>query len=181
MSSFNKVILMGRLTRNPELRYTPQGTAVTEIGLAINREFSAAAGAERRKEVTFVDVTLWSRAAEVVCQYLKKGSPIFIEGRLSLDTWEGPDGQKRSKLRVIAENFKFVGGRSEGGGDDMGEGMGSQEEDAPRGQRSGMPSASPRYSPPRRSESDRFSRVPEGETADPGEGPLGVDDSDIPF
>ena len=179
MSSFNKVILMGRLTRNPELRYTPQGTAVTEIGLAINREFNA--GTERRKEVTFVDVTLWSRSAEVVCQYMKKGSPIFIEGRLSLDTWEAQDGQKRSKLRVIAENFKFVGGRTEGG-DDMGEGMGSGDEEAPRTSQSGTPSASPRYSPPRRPGSDRYSRVPEGENADSGEGgPLGVDDSDIPF
>ena len=179
MSSFNKVILMGRLTRNPELRYTPQGTAVTEIGMAINREFNA--GTERRKEVTFVDVTLWSRSAEVVCQYMKKGSPIFIEGRLSLDTWEAQDGQKRSKLRVIAENFKFVGGRTEGG-DDTGEGMGSGDEEAPRTSRSGMPSASPRYSPQGRPGPDRYSRVPEGENADPGEGgPLGVDDSDIPF
>jgi len=179
MSSFNKVILMGRLTRNPELRYTPQGTAVTEIGMAINREFNA--GTERRKEVTFVDVTLWSRAAEIVCQYMKKGSPIFIEGRLSLDTWEGQDGQKRSKLRVVAENFKFVGGRAEGG-EDMGEGMAQGDEESPRASRSGMPSASPRYSPPRQPDSPgRYSRVPEGEAAESGEGSLGVDDSDIPF
>jgi single-strand DNA-binding protein len=111
MSNLNRVLLMGRLTRDPELRYTPQGTAVSEIGLAINREYTV--GTERRKETTFVDVTLWKRQAEVVCQYLKKGSPIFVEGRLSFDSWETPDGQKRSKLRVVAENFQFVGARGE--------------------------------------------------------------------
>jgi single-strand DNA-binding protein len=179
MSSFNKVILMGRLTRNPDLRYTPQGTAVTEIGLAINREYTA--GSERKKEVTFVDVTLWSRAAEVVCQYMKKGSPILIEGRLSLDSWEGQDGQKRSKLRVVAESFKFIGSRQEGDG--QGEGMDpSGEDEAPRPSRSGIPSASPRYSPPgRTTDPDSYSRVPPGDPAESGEGPVGVDDSDIPF
>lgn len=120
MSNLNRVLLMGRLTRNPELRYTPQGTAVSEIGLAINREYTV--GTERRKETTFVDVTLWKRQAEVVCQYLKKGSPIFVEGRLSFDSWETQDGQKRSKLRVVAENFQFLGSRAEGespAGDDQ--------------------------------------------------------------
>src|SRR5262245_22452791 len=105
MSNFNKVLLLGRLTRDPELRYTPQGTPVVDIGLAINREYTV--GTERRKETTFVDVTLWKRQAEVVSQYLKKGAPIFIEGRLSLDSWE-QDGQKRSKLRVVGETFQFV-------------------------------------------------------------------------
>ena len=112
MSNLNKCMLMGRLTRDPELRYTPQGTAVTDLGLAINREFTA--GTERRKETTFIDVTLWKRQAEVVCEYLRKGSPLYVEGRLSMDSWEGKDGQKRSQLRVVAENFQFIGGRNEG-------------------------------------------------------------------
>lgn len=112
MSNYNKVLIMGRLTRDPELRYTPQGTSVAEIGIATNREYLV--GTERRKDTTFIDVTLWRRQAEVVCQYLKKGAPIFIEGHLSLDTWETPDGQKRSKLKVVAENFQFMGGRQDG-------------------------------------------------------------------
>jgi single-strand DNA-binding protein len=118
MSNLNKVLLMGRLTRDPELRYTPQGIPVAEIGLAINREIPLQNG-ERRKETTFVDVTVWRRQAEVICQWLKKGAPIFIEGSLRLDTWEGPDGQRRSKLKVVADNFQFVGTRAEredGGG-----------------------------------------------------------------
>jgi len=120
MSNLNKVMLMGRLTRDPELRYTPQGIPVSDIGLAINRE--SGSGAERKKETTFVDVTLWRRQAEVVCEYMKKGSPIFVEGRLSLDSWEGQDGQKRSRLRVVADQFQFIGGREGGGGGGGGDG-----------------------------------------------------------
>ncbi len=116
MSNFNRVFLMGRLTRDPELRYTPQGLAVSDLGLAVNREFSVQGG-EKRKDTVFVDVTVWRKHAELCCQYLKKGSPIFIEGRLALDTWEGQDGQKRSKLRVIADNFQFIGGSRTSGGD----------------------------------------------------------------
>jgi single-strand DNA-binding protein len=116
MSNFNKVFLMGRLTRDPELRYTPQGTAVSDIGLAVNREYTHQSG-ERKKETVFVDVTLWKKQAEICCQYLRKGSPIFIEGRLSMDSWEGQDGQKRTKMRVVAENFQFIGGGRGSGGD----------------------------------------------------------------
>ena len=114
MANLNKVLLIGRLTRDPELRYTPQGTAVTEIGVAVSRTYTV--GNERREETTFVDVTLWSRQAEVVCQWLKKGRQIFIEGRLTLDRWEDKEGQKRSKLRVIAESFQFMDDRGDSGG-----------------------------------------------------------------
>ncbi len=117
MTTLNKVFLMGRLTRDPELRYTPQGTAVSDLGLAVNREFTAQGGGERRKETLFIDVTVWRKQAELCCQYLRKGSPIFIEGRLSMDTWQGQDGQKRTRYRVVAENFQFIGGgRSDAGG-----------------------------------------------------------------
>ena len=120
--NFNKVMLMGRLTRDPELRYTPQGVPVADLGLAVNREYTA--GTERRKETVFIDVTLWRRQAEVCCQYMKKGSPIFIDGRLSMDSWEGQDGQKRTRYRVVAESFQFIGGREGGGGGDGGGGYG---------------------------------------------------------
>ena len=116
MGSLNRVLLIGNLTRDPEIRYTPKGTALTEIGLAINRVLSDEDG-EKREEVTFVDLTLWGRLAEVTEKYLKKGSPVFIEGRLQLDSWDDKQtGQKRSRLRVVAESLQFLGGRTQGGG-----------------------------------------------------------------
>lgn len=109
MASFNKVILMGNLTRDPELRYTPKGTALARIGLAVNRVWRTETG-EQKEEVTFVDIDAFGRQAETVCQYMKKGSPILIEGRLRLHTWEDKQtNQKRSALRVDLENFRFVG------------------------------------------------------------------------
>lgn len=108
MASFNRVILAGNLTRDPELRYTPKGTALAKIGLAINRTWKTETG-ETREEVTFVDVDAWGRQAEVVAQYFKKGRPILIEGRLRLDQWDDKQtGQKRSKLGVVLESFSFV-------------------------------------------------------------------------
>jgi single-strand DNA-binding protein len=125
MASLNKVMLIGNLTRDPEVRYTPKGTAVTDIGLAMNRVFSAADGGEKREETTFVDVTLWGRQAEVAGQYLKKGRPVFIEGRLQLDSWEDKtSGQKRNKLKVVGEHMQLLGGARDGGGGDGGGGGG---------------------------------------------------------
>ena len=114
MASFNRVILMGNLTRDIELKYTQSGLAVTDVGLAVNDRRKNQQG-EWIEETTFVDVTLWGRQAEVAGEYLGKGSPVLIEGRLKLDTWE-TDGQKRSKLRVVGERMQMVGGRREGGG-----------------------------------------------------------------
>jgi single-strand DNA-binding protein len=115
MASFNKVILMGNLTRDPELRYTPKGTAVAKIGLAVNRTWKNESG-ETKEEVTFVDVDMFGRTAENVGQYMRKGSPILIEGRLRLDTWEDKQtNQKRSKLGVVAEVVQFLGGNRSGG------------------------------------------------------------------
>ena len=108
MASFNKVILVGNLTRDPELRYTPKGMAVAKIGLAVNRVWRNEAG-EQKEEVTFVDVDVWGRTAENVGQYMRKGSPILIEGRLRLDQWDDKQtGQKRSKLGVTAETVQFL-------------------------------------------------------------------------
>ncbi len=114
MASYNRVILMGNLTRDIELRYLPSGMAVTDIGLAVNDRRKNQAG-EWVDETTFVDVTLWGRTAEVAGEYLSKGSPVLIEGRLKLDTWE-TDGQKRSKLKVIGERMRMLGGRGGGSG-----------------------------------------------------------------
>jgi single-strand DNA-binding protein len=114
MASFNRVILMGNLTRDVEVRYTPGGTAVSEIGLAVNDRRKDAKG-EWIDETTFVDVTLWGRTAEIAGEYLTKGAPLLVEGRLKLDSWE-KDGQKRSKLRVVCENMRMLGGKGGGGG-----------------------------------------------------------------
>ena len=115
MASFNRVILIGNLTRDPELRYVSSGTAVTDIGLAVNDRRKNANG-EWVEETTFVDVTLWGRTAEVAGEYLTKGSPVLIEGRLKLDSWEGKDGQKHSKLRVVCDRMQMLGSRGPGAG-----------------------------------------------------------------
>lgn len=114
MASFNRVILLGNLTRDPVLRHIPTGTAVTDIGLAVNDRRKSPSG-EWIDETTFVDITLWGRTAEIASEYLTKGSSVLIEGRLKLDTWEA-EGQKRSKLKVIGEKMSMVGGRGGGGG-----------------------------------------------------------------
>ena len=116
MASFNKVILVGNLTRDPQVRYTPGGQAVSEIGLAVNRSWFDKNANQRREEVTFVDVTLWGRTAEIAGEYLAKGRQVLIEGRLQLDQWDDKEsGQKRSKLRVVCENLTMLGSRQEGG------------------------------------------------------------------
>jgi single-strand DNA-binding protein len=108
MANLNKVLLLGNLTRDPELRYTPKGTAVADVALAINRIWNNEQN-QRQEETTFVDITLWGRQAEIAQQYLTKGRGVFIEGRLQMDTWEDKtSGQKRSKLKVVAENLQFM-------------------------------------------------------------------------
>ncbi len=115
MASFNKVILVGNLTRDPELRYTPKGTAIAKIGVAVNRVWTNEAG-EKKEEVTFVDVDVFGRTAENVGQYMRKGRPILIEGRLRLDQWDDKQtGQKKSKLGVVAEVVQFLGSAQGGG------------------------------------------------------------------
>jgi single-strand DNA-binding protein len=133
MASYNKVILVGNLTRDPELRYTPKGMAIAKIGLAVNRNWTSESG-EKKEEVTFVDVDIFGRTAENVAQYMKKGRPILIEGRLRLDQWDDKQtGQKRSKLGVVAETVQFLGSPSGGGGGEGG--------DAPAPRRPSTPSA----------------------------------------
>ena len=114
MAALNKVMLIGNLTRNPELRFTPSGSAVTDFTLAVNRTYTS--NGEKKEEVCFVDIVAWGKQAETISKYLQKGSPMYLEGRLQLDRWEDKEsGQKRSKMRVVAENFQFLGGPKDGG------------------------------------------------------------------
>ena len=154
MANLNRVLLIGNLTRDPEVRYTPKGTAVTEIGLAVNRVYSGEDG-EKKEETTFVDVTLWARQAEIAGQYLKKGRPVFIEGRLQLDTWDDKQtGQKRSRMRVVAENLQLLGSRQESEG------------------------SSSSHPPPARRASATSAPAPRPEPRDPD---LDAEPDDIPF
>lgn len=143
MASYNRVILVGNLTRDPELRYISTGTAVSEIGLAINDRVKR--NDQWVDEVTFVDVTLWARTAEVANEYLSKGSSVLIEGRLKLDTWE-KDGQKRSKLRVVADKMQMLGGS--GGGSRSGPRDGSQQSHESQQSQEYSPAASAPVAPP---------------------------------
>lgn len=108
MPNLNKVFLMGNLTRNPELRYTPNGIALATFGLATNRRWSDKAG-EKKEEVCFVELTAFAKTAETIANYCKRGSPLFVEGRLQFQQWEGKDGNKHHKLSVVVENFQFIG------------------------------------------------------------------------
>ena len=138
MASFNKVILVGNLTRDPQVKYTTGGTAVTEIGLAVNRRWLDKQSNQWKDETTFVDVTLWGRTAEIAGEYLAKGRPVLIEGRLQLDTWDDREsGQKRSKLRVVGENMTMLGGKGDGPSGGGGGGGSRQSSGGSRGQQSG--------------------------------------------
>jgi single-strand DNA-binding protein len=161
MASFNRVVLVGNLTRDPELRYIPSGTAVSEIGLAVNDRVKK--NDQWVDETTFVDITLWGRTAEVANEYLSKGSSVLIEGRLKFDTWE-KDGQKRSKLRVIGEKMQMLGARGEGGG---GGGGGA------RGGAGAGRAAAGGGRPPQQDDSyDDYGSAPSG---------AGIPDDEIPF
>lgn len=126
MASFNKVMLMGNVTRDPQLKTLPSNTTVAEFGLAMNRRYKTQAG-EDREEVAFVDCAAFGKQAQVLNQYCTKGKPLFIEGRLKFDTWEDRAGAKRSKLSVVIENFQFIGGRESGGATNLGPDFGSNE------------------------------------------------------
>jgi len=141
MASYNKVLLMGNLTRDPEVRYTPKGTALANLGLAVNRVWTTESG-EQKEEVTFVDIEVWGRQAETAGQYLAKGRPVFVEGRLKLDSWEDKEsGQKRNKLKVVAERVQFLGAPR--GGAEFKDQAPSDEAPARPASRGGRPAAPP--------------------------------------
>ena len=165
MAIYNKVMIIGNLTRDPEIKYTPKGTAIADIGLAVNRNYTTESG-EKREEVTFIDVTLWGRVAEIVGEYCKKGRPLFVEGRLQLDSWDDKaTGQKRSKLKVVGENIQLLGSREGGsGGGEHGEGRNE-------GRTENRPAQS-------RSAPSRPATPPQRPPADPD---LDAPEDDIPF
>lgn len=144
MASFNKVILMGNLTRDPELRYTPNNVAICKIGLAVNRRFKDGQTGEWKEEPTFVDVTIFGARGEAFQRFHTKGKPAFIEGSLRLDTWEDKNGGgKRSKLYVVADNWEFVGSGGGPGRGDSGGVQGSQGSSADSGAETGAPEREP--------------------------------------
>lgn len=166
MASFNRVILMGNLTRDPQVRYIPSGTAVADLGLAVSRQWFDKQSNTRKEETTFVDVVLWARTAEVAGEYLSKGSPVLIEGRLQLDQWDDKEtGQKRSKLRVVGEYMQMLGSKGGGGGGGGGgaAGGGGANRGAPRPQQADEQGPG--------SADDYYSDAPSG----------GIPDDEVPF
>ncbi len=157
MASYNKVILMGNLTRDPEMKYLPSGTAIANFGIAMNERYTDRQTGEQRENVCFVDVEAWDRQAEVVNEYFSKGSPIFLEGSLKFDSWETPEGEKRSRLKVRLLRFQFIGGRQDG--DEVG---------------GGYTQATPPDSTPMEGQSDQVSNASAG-------GSDTSTDDDIPF
>ncbi len=167
MANFNKVMLMGNLTRDPEVRFTPSGMAVADLGLAVNRRYRGSDGQDH-EETCFVKVTVWGRQAENCGQYLKRGRPIFVEGRLKFDEWE-KDGQKFNRLSVVGERVQFLG---DGGG------RGGQPPDA--GHEAGNGSAPPRAAAPAREERDDSPQDDHDTNGDEPE-PLEADTDNLPF
>lgn len=165
MPNLNKVMLIGNLTRDPEIKYTPKGTAIAAFGLAVNRNYTTESG-EKREEVTFIDLEAYARLAEIIGEYCKKGRPIFVEGRLKLDTWDDKQsGQKRSKMKVIVETMQLLGGREGGPG---GGGGGGEYEGGYSGGGGGAPQQQQRRAP----------QPPPRPAADPD---LDAAPDDIPF
>ncbi len=196
MASYNKVMLIGNLTRDPEVRYTPKGSAVCDIGLAVNRVYTSDSG-EKVEEVTFVDVVLWSKMAELAGKYLHKGRPVFIEGRLQMDSWEDKQtGQKRTRLRVVGEQMQFLGSPGDRAGGGGGGGGGGEEGGYSGGGGGGYsggagsggggggynrPAARPAQRPaPQQRPAQRPAPA---QNDDFGDGPItdGMEDDDIPF
>ena len=177
MANLNKVMIIGNLTADPEVRTTPRGTQLTELRLAVNRVSNGPNDGERREETTFLDVTCWGHTGEVAAQYLAKGRPVFIEGRLQMDTWEDKQtGQKRSRIRIIAENLQLLGGRGDapqgGGAPQRSYGGGYQQQEGGYRQGGYQQGGEPQYAP----RQDNYRQQP----AAPAPMPMEEDD-DIPF
>lgn len=187
MANLNKVMLIGNLTRDVEIRHTPKGTAVADLGLAINRYYQSDNG-ERQEETTFVDVTVWGKQAELAQQFLYKGRPVYIEGRLQMDTWEDKnDGKKRTKIKVVAENIQFLGSRGDGGGGGGGGYRGGDDEESGYGSRPAQRSGGGGYGGGQRGGGNAARSTPPQRPAatdeDYGDGPItdGQEEDEIPF
>lgn len=185
MANFNRVILVGNLTRDPQLRYTPSGTAVADFGIAVNRQWKSQDG-ESKEDVCFIDVSAWGRQGEVISEYKSKGDPILIEGRLQMQSWQGQDGQKRTKHVVVVESFQFLdrGGprresapREEGGQPPEG---GPRGEASARGERAQGAGKGPRQGGPR-GEGGRPQQPPDKQEDSADDGDRFGSGDDIPF
>ncbi len=198
MASLNKVMLIGNLTRDPEVRYTPKGNAVCDMAIAVNRRYVNDAG-ERQEEVTYLDIVLWNKQAELAGQYLAKGRSVYVEGRLQMDSWEDKaTGQKRTKIRIVCENMQFLDSKGSGGGGGAGGGGGNysgggddgEGYSAPPQQQQRRPAAGggggggnfQRPAPQQRPQPQRPAPAQQQED-DFGEGPItdGMEGDDIPF
>jgi len=183
MAGLNKVFLIGNLTRDPELRYTPSGAAVSDLGIATNRVYNTKEG-ERREETLFVDVAVWNRDAENCCQYLRKGSLVHVEGALKLESWEDKNtGEKRSKLKVVAERVQFLDSRRDGSGGgstgvQAGSDYGHDEAPAPAPARRPADPAGNGSGPPRNHGAPPVAAAPRRPPTPP---PADEDSEDIPF
>jgi single-strand DNA-binding protein len=163
MPSLNRVMLMGNLTRDPELRYTPKGSPVLDISLAINRQWKDDNGS-KQEEVTFVDVTFWGKQAEVLAQYLHKGNPLYVEGRLQLESWDDKQtGQKRTRMKVQGESFQFLGNSSD---------RQERQEQAPRQEQGRTQSTAAGYAVARMNQQSRQPAFPQGGDNEPDEIPF---------
>ncbi len=180
MANLNKVMLMGNLTRDPELRHLPNGRPVCEIGLAVNRRWTDRQSGEKREQTCFVDCSSFGPQAETIARYMQKGRPIFIEGRLDFQSWETQEGQKRSKLKVIIENFQFLGGRQDGAGGGDGGGGAYRAAGASQGQGGGYGGGNQGYGQSQGG-SAGYGQPQGGGYAGGGQAPAPVDDDDIPF
>ena len=180
MANLNKVMLMGNLTRDPEVTYAPSNqTAICKIGVAVNRTWTGQDG-QKKEETTFVDCTAFGKTGEVIGKYLKKGRPIFVEGRLKLDQWEAQDGGKRSKLHVIIETFQFIDSKpagAPGAGGDAGGDDGGGGGYAPRAAQAPRPAARPVGRPAPQAAANQEMDPPAPED----DGPPAIREDDIPF
>lgn len=178
MANLNKVLLMGNLTRDIEMRFTPSGMGVAKFGIAINRKFRDSKSNEMREEVTFVELEAWGKTAETMHKYLSKGKPVFIEGRLRLDQWDDKaTGAKRSKMLVVVDNFQFIAASGQGGQG----GQGSQSSQGGGAPRSAY-NAAPRNAPPQPSHDDMGGGPDSGFDGGGGGGDdLNIPEENIPF
>jgi single-strand DNA-binding protein len=187
MASLNKVMIIGNLTRDPEVKYTPKGQAIAEISLAVNRSYSTADG-EKREEVTYLEVTFWGKQAEVLGQWMKKGRPLYVEGRLRLDSWEDKEtGKKQSRLRITGEEFQFLGSKNDGGGGGGGGGQYDEGAGSSRNSGGGYSQNRPQQSSQRAPQNNDYDDSPPPQRSAPSQQPRpdafppGLDDDEIPF
>lgn len=182
MASYNRVILIGNLTRDPEVKYIPSGLAVADFGLAVNRQSTDKSTNERKEEVTFVDITLWGREAELAGEYLAKGRSVLVEGRLQMDSWDDKQtGQKRTKLKVVGDRIQFLGSAPGAGGEGSGAGGGGGARSNYKGNSGDSGGGSRQTGSGGRSQAPSGGSEPDYYSSGPSSNTGGAPDDDVPF